>query len=270
MRQAWIVRPDWRASQPFQDSDHRLRAMPLQHLELLPADASLLAQLQSAACPWLVLTSPGSVRAFAQWSDQTGIHVLATGSVRLAAIGSGTRDELMKEAAQRAAGPHAWRIDGRAILIAEDAERADAQGLLAAFDGLAGREGFDWRGQTLLIAEAEGNRPILRDGLAQRQAQVLVARMYRRVDAQWPEAAWSALAAARPGEIGLVVSSSVMARRLVDEFGAHGLALTQVIWCTHHAAIAQQLQTLGIHVIRRVRLQADTLEQDLFEHEINW
>ena len=109
-----------------------------------------------------------------------------------------------------------------------------------------------------------------RDGFAQRGAQVLIARMYRRVDTAWSEAAWSELAAAQPGEIGLVVSSSALARRLVELFHARGLALAQAIWCTHHASIAQQLQALGIDVIRRVRLGADFLEQDLFEHEINW
>lgn len=244
--------------------------MPLQYLELLPADASLLASLKAAACPWLVFTSPGSVRAFAQWCEQTGIHVLMETSVRIAAVGSGTRDQLITEATQQAQGPHPWRVHAEQILIADDADRADAQGLLAAFDSLAQREGLDWGRQTLLLAEAEGNRPILREGFAQRGAQVLVARMYRRVDAHWPAAAWSELAAARPGEIGLVVSSSALARRLVELFHSHGLALTQTIWCTHHVLIAQQLRALGVEVIRRVRLGAGILDRDLFEHEINW
>lgn len=244
--------------------------MPLQHLELLPADASLLAQLNAAACPWLVFTSPGSVRAFAHWSEQTGIHVLMRDVVRVAAVGSGTRDQLITEAAQQAATPHPWRIDPKQILIADDADRADAQGLLAAFDGLAQREGLDWRRQTLLLAEAEGNRPILREGFAHRGAQVLAARIYRRVETQWPAAAWAELASTPPGEIGLVVSSSALARRLVELFHDHGLALTQAIWCTHHSSIAQQLRTLGIEMIRRVRLGAQLLDQDLFEHENYW
>ncbi len=244
--------------------------MPLQHLELLPADASLLAQIKTAAFPWLVFTSPGSVRAFAQWSEQTGIHVLMRDGVRVAAVGSGTRDQLITEAAQRSQSVNPWRVDSKRILIADDADRADAQGLLAAFDGLAQREGLQWSLQTMLLAEAEGNRPTLREGFAQRGAQVLVARMYRRVDAQWPAAAWAELASAQPGEIGLVVSSSSLARRLVELFHTHGLALTHTIWCTHHGSIAQQLHALGVAVIRRVRLGAGILDQDLFEHEINW
>lgn len=270
MRQAWIVRPDWSAPQSVVDAHGRLRSMPLQHLELLPADASLLAQLTSAACPWLVFTSPGSVRAFAQWSAQTGIHVLMQDLVRVAAVGSGTRDQLITEAAQQAETPHPWRIDAAQILIADEADRADAQGLLAAFDGLAQREGLDWRRQTFLLAEAEGNRPILREGFAQRGAKVLVARMYRRVDTQWPAAVWAELASVQPGEIGMVVSSSALARRLVELFHAHGLVLTQAVWCTHHQLIAQQLRTLGVEVIRRVRLGAGILDQDLFEHEHYW
>ena len=270
MRQAWIVRPDWSVPQSFIDVQKRLRPMPLQHLELLPADPSLLAKLQAAACPWVVFTSPGSVHAFAMWSAQTGIHVLRQSAVRIAAVGSGTRDQLITEAAQQSQGVNPWRIDSNQILIADDADRADAQGLLAAFDGLAQREGLDWRRQTLLLAEAEGNRPILRGGFSQRGAQVLAARMYRRVDTQWPAAAWQELASTQPGEIGLVVSSSALARRLVELFHAHHLALTQAIWCTHHISIAQQLRTLGVEKIRRVRLGAYILDQDLFEHEHYW
>jgi len=244
--------------------------MPMQHLELLPADAALLAELKSAACPWLVFTSPGSVRAFAQWSEHTGLHLLQETGVRLAAVGAGTRDQLLSEVAHRASGPHPWRVLAAQVLIADEADRADAQGLLAAFDALAQQEGLDWHCQTLLLAEAEGNRPILREGFARRGARVLSGRMYRRVDVQWPESVWSELAAAKPGEIGLVVSSSALARRLVELFRAHGLVLTQTIWCTHHALIAEQLKALGIGMIRRVRLGADVLERDLFEHEINW
>jgi uroporphyrinogen-III synthase len=264
MRQVWMTRPEWsdpalRTSQTDHASDGRLKAMPLQRLEMLNPDTALLEALSDAACPWAVWTSPAAVSAFFFWLRHRGVDTVFLSNARLAAIGSGTRDQLLR-----------LYPEAGTIISADHEERADAQGLLSAMDRCIAQESSDWAQQTLLIVEGESNRPTLREGLSARGAACLPAVLYRRIASAWPESAWIEIARSGPGALGLVVTSSAAGRQLIAAFQAHGLALSQVIWCTHHAAIAELLQQAGVTAVRRVRLNHQWLSYDLFEHEALW
>jgi uroporphyrinogen-III synthase len=264
MRQVWMTRPEWSESDvmPAQAEHHidvRIRATPLQRLEMLNPDTAVLTVLRDAACPWIVWTSPAAVSAFFLWLKRHGVDTVFLNKVRLAVIGGGTRDQLLRH--YPAAGT---------ILSADHEERADAQGLLTAMDRCIAQESSDWARQTLLIVEGESNRPALREGFAGRGAICLLAALYRRIDSAWPESAWAEIARSESGVLGIVVTSSGVGRQLISAFQARGLVLPRVIWCTHHAAIAQLLQEAGATAVRHVRLNHQWLSYDLFEYEAYW
>ena len=264
MRQVWMTRPEWSESalMPAQAEHHhdaRFKAMPLQHLEMLNPDTAVLAGLRDASCPWIVWTSPAAVSAFFFWLKRHGVDAALLKNARLAAVGSGTRDQLLRHYPN--AGP---------IIAADHEERADAEGLLTAMDRCLAQESGDWGRQTLLIVEGESNRPALRAGFGARGAHCLLAVLYRRIASAWPESAWAEIARAESGALGLVVTSSAAGRQLISAFESRGLALSQVVWCTHHAAIAELLQAAGATAVRRVRLNHQWLSYDLFEHEAHW
>ncbi|NBW00827.1 MAG: uroporphyrinogen-III synthase [Betaproteobacteria bacterium] len=274
MRQVWMTRPEWsepewmrlepaspagRSEDADRRDDSRLRSMPLQRLEALDSDTSVLHGLSGAVSPWIVWTSPAAVQAFFFWLKRHAQDITFLGKVWLAAIGSGTRDQLLR------LYPGADKI-----VCADSSERADAPGLLTAMDLFMRQKSMDWASQTLLVVEGESNRPTLREGFVARGAVCLVAELYRRVEAPWPESAWTEITRSAAGALGLVVTSSGAGRQLIAAFQAHGLALSQVIWCTHHAAIAQLVQEAGVARVRRVRLNHQWLSYDLFEHEAYW
>ncbi len=247
---------------PAQDEHHgdvRFKAMPLQRLEMLNPDTAVIQVLCDASCPWIIWTSPAAVSAFFFWLKRHGLDIGFLSNARLAVIGSGTRDQLLRLYPK--AGP---------IIAAAHEERANAEGLLSAMDRCIAQESSDWPRQTLLIVEGESNRPTLRAGFEARGAQCLLAVLYRRIVSAWPESAWAEIARSDPGTLGLVVTSSAGGRQLVSAFQSQGLALSQVIWCTHHAAIAELLQSAGATAVRRVRLNHQWLSYDLFEHEAHW
>ncbi len=239
--------------------DARLRAMPLQRLEMLYPDTAVLQVFSDAACPWIVWTSPAAVSAFFFWLKRNGVGTVFLNKARLAVVGGGTRDQLLRHYPE--AGP---------IIAADHEERANAEGLLSAMDGCLTQESSDWARQTLLIVEGESNRLTLRAGFEARGAHCLLAVLYRRIVSAWPELAWAEIACSDPGAIGLVVTSSAAGRQLVSAFQSRRLALSQVIWCTHHAVIAELLQAAGATAVRRVRLNHQWLSYDLFEHETYW
>ncbi|MBU6143366.1 MAG: uroporphyrinogen-III synthase [Betaproteobacteria bacterium] len=264
MRHVWMIRPEWSepALMPAQAEHHgdaRLKAMPLQRLEVLHPDTAVLQVLNDAACPWIVWTSPAAVSAFFFWLKRHGVDTFFLNKVRLAVIASGTRDQLLR-----------LYPEAGTIIVAEQDERADAEGLLSAMDRCIAQESSDWARQTLLIVEGESNRPTLRAGFEARGAHALLAVLYRRIASAWPESAWAEIAGSDPGGLGLVVTSSAAGRQLISAFQARGIALSQVIWCTHHAAIAELLQSAGATAVRRVRLNHQWLSYDLFEHEAHW
>ena len=276
MLQAWVARPEWIDATFVQRPDTRLRPMPLQRLRMRSVPYAVFQGLERSASAWLVLTSPASVRALRRWLESSGDdYVRGLGRLRIAAVGSGTRDQLLKEIfftlGERSADAHpSSDLKPEQIIVAAEGAHADAEGLLRAMDNIQKREHFDWSTQTLLLIEGESNRPTLREGLERRGAHVLSACLYLREDAPWPEQAWQEIAQAGPGEIGIVVTSSTTAEHLMGLFQHHGIPLIHVVWCTHHATIAGLLTKRGISRVRRVRLDDEFLEQDLFVNEHFW
>lgn len=290
LRTALIARPQWDWSSPVgAGNDHspaissspsiheegitdpRLVNAPLQHLSLCTPDRQILDRFRWSQRQWLVLTSPASVQALDQWLFHTGINVMFNPDMRVAAVGSGTNAQLAHYIAQNSADPaRAWRINASRTVTSAVDEKADAVGLLAAMDAVCRRDGFYWQEQVVLIAQGQGSRATLVDGLRARGATVLVANLYRRIDVSWSDSIWAMLASAAPREIAVVVTSTTVVDRLLQEYQAHSLDTHQVVWATQHAAIAERLRQRGIQQIRRVRLDAPQLSGDLFEHEQYW
>ncbi len=252
-------------------TDSRLINAPLQHLSLCAPDRHILDRFRWSQRQWLVLTSPASVQALDQWLFHTGINVMFNPDMRVAAVGSGTRAQLAHYIAQNSADPaRAWRIDARRTVTSAIDEKADAVGLLAAMDEVCRRDGFYWQEQVVLIAQGQGSRVTLAQGLRERGATVLAANLYQRIDVSWPDSTWQMLSSAAPQEVAVVLTSTTVVDRLLQDYQAHQLDLNHVVWATQHAAIAERLRQRGIQSIRRIRLDTSHLAGDLFEHEQYW
>ena len=61
-----------------------------------------------------------------------------------------------------------------------------------------------------------------------------------------------------------------MVEKIIAQLVRRGVAVHELIWCTHHATIALRLQDQGLRPIRRVRLSPEHLLSDLFTHEHVW
>lgn len=271
MRIALIARPQWESDHCAAQSHARLIDAPLQRLQCCEPQPQPFEAFARASSPWVVFTSPASVQAMDLWMAHTGIHPMQLARLRVAAVGSGTRQAIADMALHRpASAAHAWPVSMEHIIVSMSDERADAIELLRALDHQQQREGFSWQEQTLLLAQGENNRPTLADGLIQRGAHVMALAMYRRKDVPWTKAIWQMLTASRSGECGVVVTSSTVVPRLMADLDDHGVHRSHLVWCTQHAAIAEKLRAQGISQIRRVSLSPASLERDLFEHEHYW
>lgn len=154
-----------------------------------PADAGPLdaALARPSTFDWIVFSSRNGVRAFAERLAARGRDGRALGGARLAAIGTGTADEL--------AGFHL-----KADLIPET---FNAEALVEAL-------GRDAGGRRILVIRADRGRTLVADELTKRGDQVETIVAYRQIDASPPEGAIDEL---RQGAIGWVMlSSSAMAR----------------------------------------------------------
>lgn len=271
MRIAFITRPRWQLSAGHAYPSARLIDAPLQELSLCQPNPEVFKAICSAAHPWTVLTSPAAVEAMDRWVNATAINPMQIHKMRLAAVGSGTRQAIADLVARSNGNPlSAWPVQLQAVVTAADDTRADAASLLVALDQLQQQEGFVWQDQTMLLAEGANNRPTLAAGLAERGAHVIVAAMYRRNDVTWPDSIWQMLAKAKAGECGVVVTSSGVIERLIADLGLHGLGAQHLVWCTQHAAIAKRLYALGVQEVRRVALDSQALQADLFERSQYW
>ena len=271
MRQAVLIRPQWRDAPDGPPRDPRLLLAPLQYLTCRMPDPSVVQAFAAAESPWIVFTSPASVQAYARWSDAHNIRWLCDPWVRIAAVGSGTRDELVRvNEARKAKTQTAWSCAAENVLVSAADEKADAVSLLAAFDAEHDRVPFEWSAQTLFLVQAVEHRPTLRNGLTDRGARVVETVLYERQDVVWDESVWERLRACPWSDTGIVVTSSGLVDTLAAMFRAHRVPIGQLIWCTHHATIAQRLQAIGLASVRRVRLSPEHLTLDLFEHEILW
>lgn len=290
IHKALITRPQWDWSSPIgpgnersatvtpsasavdeRSTDERLILAPLQRLSLCPPDKKLLDSFRWAHQQWLVLTSPASVQALDQWLFQSGVNIMFNPDMRIAAVGTGTKAQLAHYMTQNAADPaRAWRIDMSKTVTSAVDEKADAVGLLSAMDTIYLREGFLWQEQRVLIAQGQDSRTTLADGLRERGATVLVANLYWRIDVPWADQVWQLIANASAGEVAVVVTSTTVIDRLVNDCATHQVPVAHLCWATQHAAIAERLRSIGIQSVRRVRLDATYLSGDLFNHEQYW
>lgn len=269
-----MARPQWQ--EPVFETnlvghgDPRLINAPLQQLSLCPIDRKPLEVIRQADFPWLVLTSPASVQALAQWMAATQIDLMRIPGLRIAAVGAGTRNGLAEMSLRQAGGENPGPLNLQTVITSAASDKANAHALLQALDGVQQQEHFDWKDQTILIVQGQDNRPTLHDGFLDRQARVTVLNAYRRQDVEWPSLIWTDIAASDTGEVGVVVTSTTVVDRLLKAFHDHRINPIKVVWCTQHAAIAEKLQQQGIAQVRYVQLDQDHLIHDLFEHEQYW
>ena len=271
MRQALLVRPQWRDSPTAISLDPRVVAAPVQRLEPCPVDGSIASTVTRSDSPWLVFTSPASVQAFSRWTATEPIALVRDPWVRVATVGSGTRDELSCAIQDHAADPQgAWALSIEKVVSSPSDEKADAMTLLAALDAEQYRAPFAWSAQTMLVIQATDNRPTLSQGLRERGATVIDAALYRRVDIDWTADVWARIAQCPWSDSGVIVTSSTVVDRILTMMRAHQIRVEDIVWCTQHVTIAQRLQAAGIAKVRRVRLDHEHLVSDLFDHEYHW
>jgi uroporphyrinogen III methyltransferase/synthase len=133
----------------------------------------------------LCFTSPNGARFLFEALGAMGLDARALAGMRIAALGPGTAAAL---------GDHGIAAD---IVAA----RPVAEGLL---DELAGE---DMDGVRVTVAQAEGARPVLAEGLAERGARVSTLQLYRTVSERPDEVA--AEAASRAGWVTFTSASTV-------------------------------------------------------------
>ena len=222
MRQALLVRPQWHDSPTAISRDLRVIAAPVQRLEPCSVEESVASTVTQANSPWLVFTSPASVQAFVRWTATQSIALARDSGVRVATVGSGTRDELSRAIQDHATDAHgAWALFlDNAISSASD-EKADAMALLAALDSEHHRAPYAWSAQTMLVIQATDNRPVLSQGLRERGATVIDAALYRRVDIDWTADVWARIAQYPWSDSGVIVTSSTVIDRILTMMRAH-------------------------------------------------
>lgn len=263
---ALLARPEWRGLplENLMPEDSRIWPAPLQHL-VLEQDPS--GQLHSAlrgfvskksSIVWVVITSPASVIAFAEWISRPDA-TWRSSIQRFAAVGSGTAEQMIR----RGIGTEST------VTIGGEASIADARTTVEMISDTLMREGALWADQCFVVVGGVGNRPTLCDALRAKGAEVMMLPLYRREDLEWPERVWSQLRA-HPDQTAVVVTSSTVIERLMASVVTHGLDPASLTWATHHATIAANLTARGVPAIRRVRLDVSALSSDLFEHEQYW
>lgn len=263
MEFAILARPQWRSpleSASPSPQDPRIVCAPVQELVLLNADPAILQSHLLLEHPWIVFTSPASVVAFHALLQRSALDISAY-ALRYVAVGNGTRDHLLR------VFPHLSQAD---VLVSADPERADANSTLAALDVLAAQEGMQWAEQQFLVIEGHDNRPTVREGLIARGAKAASSPIYERIDVDWPQPVWQRLSQARPGAVGIVITSTTVIDRVLQAMKARRLDPSRFRWCTQHLSIANKLMHAGLGPVGHVRLDAQHLTGDLFTHGNNW
>ncbi len=154
-----------------------------------PVDA-FLARLDEF--DWLVFSSANGVRFFCERMQQKGIH---SPRAKVAAIGPGTADELMRYSLPADLVPDSFRAEALAEALLNEA-----------------------RGHRFLLLRASRGREILAERLSAAGATVEQAVVYSSVDVEQPEATVAVLL--REGRIDwTTVTSSAIARSLAKLFG---------------------------------------------------
>ena len=262
---ALLARPQWRGlpGETGVPVDPRIWSAPLQVLEPESIAGDLRSEMlgflsRPSMTRWAIFTSPASVTAYQHWVQSTA-YVITPEFDRLAAVGTGTADQMQRGA---------LRTD-RAIVVGADAATADALATVKAIADQLQSEGLAWKDQCFVIVGGVNNRPTLAQELANQGASVLSLPLYSRRDVEWPEEVWKRLSEF-PRETAIVVTSSTVIERLMQALLTHRVDPVRLTWATHHATIAAKLVDCGVSSIRRVRLDTPELSKDLFEYEQYW
>lgn len=224
---------------------------------------------RQAKSPWLVFTSPASVQAFAHWIAQIDLSVSRWPGLRFATVGSGTQQSLV---ALESIG-FLNAADRANVLSSADAHRADAVTLVSAMHARVTELGLAWPTQTVMVVEGCDNRPQLKESLAALGAQVMGLALYERVNVAWPQTVIQQLKAAQPGQVAVVITSTQALDLALRQIEEAGIDSSRLVWCTHHQSIALTLAQMRAGLqgrIRRVRLDPQALQEDLFSHEQYW
>jgi len=273
MRRALLARPAWDApglpDQPAPAGDDRIVASPLQVLRILPLPTTACDNMSAGLAGWLVLTSPACVEALALRWRQGSLKGLAEPDIRLAAVGRGTADAAKAALFDPGEGGTPL-LASRPILVPPDTESPDARRLLATLHSQQVLEGFAWSGQQFIVIQGRPSRPALTEGLAQSGAHVLALDLYERCDVDWPATLWESLGREPARDTGVVVTSTTVVDRLLQQCRTHGIAADHLVWCAHHRSVADMLARATHLPVRRVSLQDSHLSRDLFIDERFW
>ncbi len=146
---------------------------------------------------WLVFSSANGVQYFVERLWQVSGDVRKLGTVRLAAIGPATAEQLARYRLRADVVPSVYQAEGLVEALAAEA-----------------------RGRRFLLARASRGRETLAEQLAARGASVTQVVVYQSTDVREPDA--EVRAALVAGRIDWVtVTSSAIARWLVRMFGPH-------------------------------------------------
>jgi len=144
---------------------------------------------------WVVFSSANGVRFFLDRLWERGGDARRLGRIRLAAIGPGTAEELLKDRLRADLVPPEYRAEALAEALAAEAS-----------------------GRRFLLVRASRGREVLAEHLAAAGAQVEQVVFYRSTDVERPDPEIAAALAA--GRIDwITVTSSAIARALVRLFG---------------------------------------------------
>lgn len=267
---ALLARPIWRPPvvSPAHVYGPAIELAPLQELVFEPQPQSRWESFSQAHSGWLVFTSPASVQAFAHWISGFSQPAALGGHHKIAAVGAGTHQALgmLSEAGFLS------EKDWQAAIRAADAERADAESLVQAMRQFIDTSGASWASQQVLVIEGHDNRPHLKQALSALGATVEALALYHRQNVLWQEPLLARVRSAVPGSMAVVVTSTPVVSAVLSQLARSGIDASHLVWCTHHQAIAAALAKAGLGEgrIRKVRLEPQALQDDLFLHEQYW
>ena len=191
--------------------------VPAVRIARLDLDPLRMALENLSGFDWLVFTSRNGVSLFWEQLLSSGRDARALAGLKIAAVGAATAGALLEHG----------------IAVDVIPERFVAEGLL---DALRGRD--DVAGSTVLHVGAEGARDVLRAGLEEMGAEVVLLSVYRSVPQ--PEGAENLRAALGQGEVSLVTLTSASAVsgliEAVGEDAARGVAAASIGPITSEAA----------------------------------
>lgn len=191
-----------------------------------PSDIeAAIDNLRTSAYAWVLFVSPNAIKIFMRHLQDRGLDARAFGRARIAAVGPGTAEALVR------AGLEADLVPQHYV----------AEGLLMAFQPNV------VKGQRFLAPRGEGGRDTTLDGLAARGATVDELLLYRAAVPQDPDS--EGLRRLRDGEIDIVTfASSSAVRNLVEMLRGDLGPLRRMRIATIGPVTAEAVHAVGLSV----------------------